>query len=63
MYEFLYKQILEAESKAEEGRPAGQGVTKQNKSEKMCWNKGYWLSFMANIVEQVAYLGVLRLIW
>jgi len=32
-------------------------------SEEMCWNKGNWLSFMANISAQIDYLGPLHLIW
>ena len=33
------------------------------RSEKMCWNKGNWMTFMANISKQIAYLGQLHLIW
>ena len=33
------------------------------KVEKMCWNAGNWVSFMANISEQIKYLGSLSLIW
>ena len=33
------------------------------KAETMCWNGGNWLSFMANIPSQIAYLGSLRYIW
>ena len=35
----------------------------KSKKEKMCWNKGNWLSFMANIARQIEYLGPLHLIW
>jgi len=33
------------------------------KKETLCWNYGNWLSFMANISEQIDYLGSLRWIW
>ena len=36
---------------------------KKFKSENMCWNRGNWLSFMANIVAQIDYLGALHLLW
>ena len=36
---------------------------KKSKSENMCWNRGNWLSFMANIVTQIDYLGALHLLW
>jgi hypothetical protein len=36
---------------------------KAPKTEKMCWNKGNWLSFLINISSQIEYLGSLRLIW
>ena len=35
----------------------------QQQSETMCWNRGNWVSFMANISEQIEYLGPLHLIW
>jgi hypothetical protein len=37
--------------------------TKTKKREKMCWNKGNWLSFMAEISEQIDNLGQLYHIW
>ena len=71
MYEILYERIAKAAMEQEEGD--GQEMSEidpksgqkkgKSKGEGMCWNKGYWLSFMANIVEQISYLGVLRLIW
>jgi hypothetical protein len=36
--------------------------TKQKK-ERMCWNKGNWLSYMAEISIQIDHLGNLHLIW
>jgi hypothetical protein len=36
---------------------------KKSKSEKMCWTGGNCLSFMANIVDQIEYLGALHLLW
>ena len=33
------------------------------KVENMCWVRGNWLSFMANMADQVEYLGQLHLIW
>ena len=36
---------------------------KKSKSDDMCWNRGNWLSFMANIVAQIDYLGALHLLW
>ena len=33
------------------------------KEENMCWVRGNWLSFMANMSTQVQYLGQLHLIW
>lgn len=39
------------------------GTTRTAKSEKMCWNKGNWLSFLENIGAQIDYLGILRLIY
>ena len=33
------------------------------KGEKRCWNKGNWVSFLANVSGQVKYLGPLTLIW
>jgi hypothetical protein len=33
------------------------------KTEDMCWNRGNWLSFLANIAGQISYLGALTLIW
>ena len=71
MYEILHESIAKAAMEREEGDgqemgeidpKSGQEKSK-SKGEGMCWNKGYWLSFMANIVEQISYLGVLRLIW
>ena len=35
----------------------------KSKKEKMCWNKGNWLSFVVNIARQIEYLGLLYLIW
>ena len=29
----------------------------------MCWNHGYWLTFVTNIADQIQHLGPLRLIW
>lgn len=49
-----------------EGEPSETDATMTTtnpKSEKMCWNKGNWLSFLAVIGEQVEYLGSLRNIW
>ncbi len=31
--------------------------------EKMCWNKGNWLTYMAEISRQINYLGPRPLIW
>ena len=36
---------------------------REGKPETMCWNKGNWLSFLANIANQIAYMGNLGLIW
>lgn len=36
---------------------------RSSKDEKKCWNRGNWLSFTANIAEQIEYLGPLYLIW
>ena len=33
------------------------------KVENMCWVRENWLSFMANMADQVEYLGQLHLIW
>ena len=33
------------------------------KRETRCWNKGNWLSFLANIAGQIEYLGPLQHIW
>ena len=33
------------------------------KAENMCWVRGNWFSFMANMSTQVQYLGQLHLIW
>ena len=33
------------------------------KAEKLCWNGGIWVTFMANISGQIKYLGQLSLIW
>jgi len=33
------------------------------KRENRCWNKGNWLSFLANIAGQIEYLGPLQDIW
>ena len=38
-------------------------MAKRAKREKRCWNKGNWVSFLANISRQIVYLGVLALIW
>ena len=71
MCEILYKSIAKAAMEREEGDgqemgkidpKSGQEKSK-SKGKGMCWNKGYWLSFMANIVKQISYIGVLRLIW
>jgi len=35
----------------------------KSKKENMCWNKGNWLSFMANRARKIEYLGPLHLIW
>ena len=33
------------------------------KQQTRCWNKGNWLSFTANIANQIFYLGCLLLLW
>ena len=58
MYKVLYERIVNNAEEAESGQKKSNA-----QSEKMCWNCGYWLSFMAKITEQIEYLGVLRLIW
>ena len=70
MYEILYNRMLEEQERQYEGEVGDNNVGTDSgvkkikaKSEKMCWNSGYFLSFMANIVEQIEYMGVLRLIW
>jgi hypothetical protein len=45
---------------ADEGPEEWNGI---DKAESMCWVRGNWLSFMANMVDQVSYLGQLHLIW
>ena len=68
----LFKVILEgSQTKVEEdNNKAGNllapenepnSKNKESKSENMCWNRGNWLSFMANIVAQIDYLGALHL--
>ena len=49
----------------EEGAGAGDNAADGElaKDESMCWKKGNWLSFTANIASQIEYLGMLLLIW
>ena len=35
----------------------------QAKREKRVWDRGNWLSYAANIADQIEYLGYLQLIW
>jgi len=39
------------------------GDVASTNDEKKCWNKGNWLSFTANIAEQIDFLGPLFHIW
>ena len=64
----LFKFILEGSQTEVEGNPLApvnepNSQNKKSKSENMCWNRGNWLSFMANIVAQIDYLGALHLLW
>jgi hypothetical protein len=64
----LFKFILEGSQTEVEGNPLvpvnePNSQNKKSKSENMCWNRGNWLSFMANIVAQIDYLGALHLLW
>jgi len=34
-----------------------------DKAERMCWARGNWVSFMANMIRQTSYLGQLQYIW
>ena len=53
-------QTQETETQGEEGE--NDGGTRPN-DKRMCWNKGNWLSFLANISAQMKCLGPLPLIW
>jgi hypothetical protein len=55
----LFEHIIEMEKP--KGSKAVGDVAKSE--EKRCWNKGNWLSFTANIAEQIKYLGPLFLLW
>ena len=64
----LFKVILEGSQTEVEVNPIApenepDSQNKKSKSENMCWNRGNWLSFMANIVAQIDYLGALHLLW
>ena len=39
------------------------GERRRPNDKTMCWNKGNWLSFLANISDQILYLGPLTWIW
>ena len=52
---------VEADGEQQQGEANVEGD--QPKRERRCWNKGNWLSYMANISDQVEYLGKLQWIW
>ena len=59
----LICQISGGTSGIDNGDDTSGSTNAKSKKEKMCWNKGNWLSFMANIARQIEYLGPLHLIW
>ena len=62
LYEKIHQE-LELGTEDDTDGVAANSAPKKRKKEKRCWNAGYWLSYMARISGQIAYLGHLRLIW
>ena len=60
LHHLLYEVVIPDEDKPSGAEDANAG---SKKKEKMCWNRGNWLSFMAEIARQILYLGPRRLIW
>lgn len=50
----------EQDEEAEEGRAEEQNSSEK---EKLCWNKGNWLSFLVNIAAQIEFRGPLPWTW
>ena len=48
---------------AETGEQPNETTQANPKREKRCWNKGGWLSFVANIPRQIHYTGPCPLLW
>jgi len=57
------QRLIFAEVRPSQSGNASDPPRRRKKAETMCRNCGNWLSFMANIAKQIAYLGSLRLIW
>ena len=53
----------DASEQAEEAEGGGADERTSLDKEKLCWNKGNWLSFLVNIAAQIQFLGPLGLIW
>lgn len=62
LFSLILRRQLSLEDHASPEDVSG-GATTQSKREPMCWNRGNWLSYMANISSQIDYLGPLGLIW
>ena len=59
----VLQRLIFAKVRPSQSGDASDPPRRRKKAETMCWNCGNWLSFMANIAKQIAYLGSLRLIW
>ena len=60
LHHLLYEVVIPDEDKPSGAEDANAG---SKKKEKMCWNRGNRLSFMAENSRQIHHLGPLRLIW
>jgi hypothetical protein len=63
IYERFVKQHDSPDTPDEEYATEWNGPAGLDKAERMCWARGNWVSFMANMIKQTSYLGQLGLIW
>ena len=63
IYERFLKQPDSPDIPDEEYATEWNGPAGLDKAERMCWARGNWVSFMANMIKQTSYLGQLDYIW
>ncbi len=68
VFEYILDKSIEDEETQTQGQTStvgdnGDQEESNNNDKRMCWNKGNWLSFLANISAQMDYLGPLPWIW